>query len=391
MIQFLSFVLTSLISTTSFSSTICGDNKCEIKDLVQYCQADCKNKHEVEGIEIKLKKITSGARGIVAGDQILITGMSFENGLSKIVLERYDTKTLQHISTTSLYERKTTRQGDVGNPVLLHLKDKRLLLAFRDHNNPDLDMPYNLRSITSINGGHQWTEQIANKFGLIAQSAYGLWEPFLYFNRHGDISVVYAKERPPKDCPNHKGTPQDIALAISIDDGENWQQHKIVATKGVSRDGVPSVASSKDGKFILAFESWQKEECGKSKPQLTIRYMKSSDGLDWSSRTDLINPKEYKRNGEQATWPFALPISDNRFAIAYTTDKTNVVDKINRRYDAMIAIQRTEDSWQHFTIFDDSLQSTPYRFPSLIKLDGERVIYLNSRESKFKVIKVQAQ
>ena len=146
-----------------------------------------------------------------------------------------------------------------GNSVPLDFTSTELsFYVSRDHGKT-----WEFRS--SVAKGGPPIEQNFNALGPV-------WEPNIYLNKYGDLTIAYTDERPHTD-PRFN---QTLCLTTSKDGGMTWSDVKYTVTipDRAMRPGMPVVARMGNGKFIMVYEIV-------GKPCCDIYYKLSDDGVDW--------------------------------------------------------------------------------------------------------------
>ena len=108
-----------------------------------------------------------------------------------------------------------------------------------------------------------------------------VWEPFLYLNGDGDLTVVYTDERPHTDRRYN----QTLALAVSKDGGKTWGEQKMVCAipDGEQRPGMAIVTRLPNGRYFMCYEIVCFALCKEpgDAPTCDIYCRTSDDGVDW--------------------------------------------------------------------------------------------------------------
>ena len=99
-----------------------------------------------------------------------------------------------------------------------------------------------------------------------------VWEPNIYIDARGGISVAFTDERP-HDDPRYN---QTLALTRSEDGGRTWSEpvYTVKIPDRAMRPGMPVVARMGNGKYIMAYEIVGKPDCD-------IYFKLSDDGIFW--------------------------------------------------------------------------------------------------------------
>lgn len=312
-----------LFSVPTLTYSGCGDNVCGKGEDTRTCSRDCNNL----GTPSEEYFVGNGPaiRGAPFRKGMVVGSVVTENKKAVLQFSIYDVN-LKLLFKTDVLSRELTGKGELGNPHPLVGPDGVIYLAFRDHKLSGVSEPsYRLRVIKSQDNGRSWDylDDLNSRDGFIDSGPEGLWEPFLYFDAENVMRVVYAKERAERVCTSHRGKKQDIVVRQSRDQGKTWSAEHIVASEGVSRDGVPAVTRLKDGSFVVVFESWQSSVCGRANPNLLIRSMQSPDGIEWKERNVVFDPYLYSAGRSLATWPFISVLKDGRALVSFTSNYRN--------------------------------------------------------------------
>lgn len=308
----------ALIACSNQVEARCGDGQCSPSESVSTCSKDC----EVP-VPSRVVEVNNGPsiRGVADRAGLLVGTVHVRERQAVLQLSMYDEK-LNAVVHHTILSRPVTGKGELGNPHPLRGPAGGLYMAFRDHQLDDENNPvYQLRVVRSVDEGKTW-QYLNDGYGIIDRSGVGLWEPFLYFDSKHQLRVVYAKERADRLCARQGGEKQDIVMRISKDLGKTWTDERIVSGDGISRDGVPAVTRLKDGSFLAVFESWQNGTCGQSNPNLLIRSMQSSDGIDWTNRQVVFDPYTTGKKSI-ATWPSITISKDGRALVSFTSNFGN--------------------------------------------------------------------
>jgi hypothetical protein len=221
----------------------------------------------------------------------------------------------------SIFVSTTTAQRGshfLGNMSTKQLKSGRLITAYRSHTKENNSTSQNewdwfiLRTKISDDNGKTWQE-----WGIIDRRTgvgnLGTWEPHIVepSKRPGILQAYFAAERPASlKCPNDSSVAQDIVLAESKDGGATWKTVGPVISRGVSREGVPSVVELKDGSLLAAFETFKDGSCGSKSRQIIPGLAHSNDGgLTWKY---LPSADSYTVAGAHQGWAHIIGLADGR-------------------------------------------------------------------------------
>ncbi len=146
-----------------------------------------------------------------------------------------------------------------GNSVPLDFKSTALdFYISRDHG-----ITWEFRS--TIAAGGPPVEQNFEELGPV-------WEPCIYLNADGDLTVAFTDERPHTD-PRFN---QTLALSVSEDGGKSWGEaiYTVTVPDRALRPGMPVVSRMGNGKYIMVYEIV-------GYPCCDIYFKLSDDGVDW--------------------------------------------------------------------------------------------------------------
>jgi len=209
----------------------------------------------------------------------------------------------------------TRSRGDCDNMFLLELSRKVgdaavpvVLAAFRNH---DLDahgnpIYFRITISQSLDGGRSWKflSQAYEK-----PAPFGLWEPFLRLNEHGDTQLYFSQELAADD--------QDTMQAVSSDRGQTWSRPTAVTgTRERLRDGMVGIADLHDhgGRMtsVMVFETTRygnfSVECAVSR----------DDGRTFGNRQLVYMSAGGKRN---AGAPQIAAFADGTLVVTFMTDE----------------------------------------------------------------------
>lgn len=403
MIKLFAFVLLYALLSPGAQSG-CGDNVCGLGEDTLYCPQDCPQlkKQSQESV------VGPGpaVRGVAYKDGMAVTSVINDKTKSILQFTVYDSSLKRVMSRDILFRENSG--GALGNPQPLISPGGDIYVAFRDHDyGTRSTAKYKLRLVKSRDGGRTW--DFVNDDDLLGQidvSQHGLWEPFLFFDAKGLLRVVYAKERGDKVCPAHKGVKQDIVSRVSHDSGKTWSDERVVASEGVSRDGVPFVTKLSDGSFLLVFESWQSSACGNANPNLLIRSMRSADGVIWSKRDVVFDPYTHANGRALATWPSISLLKDGRALVSFTSNfrsvsSDSVLDgrpEEVKNYDVFV-MASTGGAGLEKLSWDENSRAIAYeyaeterqsnRYASSVVLSDGRVVVFSGMPARFVVMELE--
>lgn len=166
--------------------------------------------------------------------------------------------------------------GDLPAGTLLFAGNSIPMQAFADDNPPDF-IGTELQLYISRDHGKTWEYRSSFAYGGVPKEynwdCLGpVWEPFLYLNAYGDLTVVYSDEKPHTDHILN----QCLAVVSSPDGGKTWGESKLVVAipDGLRRPGMAIVTKLPNGRYFMCFEIVNDENCG-------IFYKLSDDGMDF--------------------------------------------------------------------------------------------------------------
>ncbi|RYG24881.1 exo-alpha-sialidase [bacterium] len=179
-------------------------------------------------------------------------------------------------------------QADLGDGNLVRLRDGRLLCVFRrNHHGSTPD--YAIEVAESRDGGRTWkkhsTVEAVRPEG--PGPSRGLWAPFLFVTRKGDIQCYYDDEH----LPWKSGVSGHQWIVMKTWRGGQWASPTVVAreSEGLSRDGMATVAETSPGRLLCVVEAVRAE-----RPHAgVLRGFASSDvGRTWGAPSTVYAPKE---------------------------------------------------------------------------------------------------
>ncbi len=121
-----------------------------------------------------------------------------------------------------------------------------------------------------------------------------VWEPFLYLNAEGNLTVVYTDERPHAD----RRFNQTLAVAVSKDGGRTWGEQSMVCAipDGEQRPGMAIVTRLPNGRYFMCYEivCFAARTPQGETPTCDVYCRFSDDGVDWG------DPENWGRRIESA-------------------------------------------------------------------------------------------
>jgi hypothetical protein len=390
--------------------SVCGNGICQIGENSNLCPLDCRRLVPTSRADLIADR-SQAPRGARLPDGSLLVGVK------RTLSNRNVIQALARDQLNGNWDVRGTVEenigvglSDLGNPMPFVDRNGRLLMAFRDHilSAEEGKGEYQLRIEYSDDKGHTWTRWDAGGGGVIDRSSYGIWEPFLYYDAQGELRVVYAKERDRQYCRNRLVEKQDIVTKVSRDGGKSWTDEDVVASAGLSRDGVPSVARLRDGSYVLVFESWRNERCDELNPRLVIRSMRSRDGVKWDKRSVVYMPlpapdtSSGSNESPVASWPYAIRLRDGRLLVLFTTDENSLdsgmkLSATERSYDVKYMLTKNEASYEHIEwevpqarmAYATKEQGGSIRYPSAVELDSGNVMIMFARPARYGILELR--
>lgn len=396
-------------SVHSAGSADCGDGICQRGESPAVCPVDCGRLSSSSNGAGLIVDASLAPRGVALPDGGLLLGVKRTIGRRNVIQAIAGKPGGAWVIRGVVEENMSPKKADLGNPSPFFDKDGRVLMAFRDHLSAAAGVTYQLRVEYSDDKGVTWNRWNSGDDGLIDRSAFGLWEPFLYRDAYGDLRVVYAKERAPQPCNGRPVEKQDVVMKVSRDGGRSWGDEQIVASAGLSREGVPTVAQLRDGSYVLVFESWRNETCQTLNPRLVIRYMQSRDGAQWGNRKLLYSPAPlHESPGSRlhdypiASWPFAIRLQDGRLLVLFTTnenhpDPDGKFAQGEKSYDIKYRLTKYEASYEDVeweevparTAYARSVADDDVRFASAVELNDRALVFLFARPARYKAFELR--
>jgi len=154
--------------------------------------------------------------------------------------------------------------------------DNNLLVAYRHHDGNGTGRVYRIQVSLSVNAGMQWSP-----LATIVSGPTGVWEPFLFNNQDGNLTVAYSAELT-------NGGEQDIVFQRSPDGGASWTPVMSRIHAAGCRNGMPGVTRAADGTLFVIFE-----QLTFATNQFTVQSMRSfDDGLTWTQAATVYAPPQ---------------------------------------------------------------------------------------------------
>lgn len=173
------------------------------------------------------------------------------------------------------------RCGDLPAGTIVFSGNSVPLQAFAPDNPPDF-IGTELQFYISRDHGKTWEYRSSYAYGGVPKEynfdCLGpVWEPFIYVNAYGDLTIVFTDEKPHTD----RSLNQTLAVISSSDGGKTWGEAKLIVAipDGIRRPGMAIVTKLPNGKYFLTYEvvndAWQ-----------GIHYKISDDGMDFGDPAD---------------------------------------------------------------------------------------------------------
>ena len=167
-------------------------------------------------------------------------------------------------------------------PLDFHATELQLYIS-RDHGRT-----WEYRSSYAIGGPP--VEQNFDELGPV-------WEPFIYLNKEGDITIVFTDERPHTD----RRLNQTLAVISSKDGGKTWGEENLVVAipDGVHRPGMAIVTQLPNGKYFMCYEIVGEPDCD-------VHFKMSDDGMDFGDPASWGTRPETKEGKFVGSMPYCL-------------------------------------------------------------------------------------
>ncbi len=166
--------------------------------------------------------------------------------------------------------------GDLPAGTLVFSANAVPLQAFAPGNAPDF-IGTELQFYVSRDFGKTWDYRSSFAYGGVPveynwDCLGPVWEPFIYINAYGDITVAFTDERPHSDGKLN----QTLAVIASNDGGRTWGEEKLVVAipDRIHRPGMAIVTRLPNGKFFMCYEI---VNC----PNQDVYFKISDDGMDF--------------------------------------------------------------------------------------------------------------
>ncbi|AZP03569.1 exo-alpha-sialidase [Jeotgalibaca ciconiae] len=175
-------------------------------------------------------------------------------------------------------ERDTTysKKGDILLAGILKPEDEsKTVLAI--YKSSDLGKTWSLLSIVDEGGPADYDPSPDS-------TTTPIWEPALYLNGNGDLSVYYSDERQKND-----DILQALVMKTSTDGGKTWGalSNVVAVPNKHDRPGMLTMTQLPDNTFIASYEVVNKPSMTENFAQVYIK--KSNDGINWNAN-DLGTP-----------------------------------------------------------------------------------------------------
>ncbi len=166
--------------------------------------------------------------------------------------------------------------GDLPAGTILFAGNSIPLQAFEKDNPPDF-VGTELQLYISRDHGRTWEYRSSFAYGGVPveynwDCLGPVWEPFIYLNAYGDITIVYSDEKLHTDHIFN----QCLAVTSSSDGGKSWSDSRLVVAipDGHRRPGMAIVTKLPNGKYFMCYEIVNDPDEG-------IYFKISDDGLDY--------------------------------------------------------------------------------------------------------------
>lgn len=197
--------------------------------------------------------------------------------------------------------------GDLPAGTIVFSGNSVPLQAFAPDNPPDF-IGTELQFYISRDHGKTWEYRSSYAYGGVPiernWNALGpVWEPFIYINAYGDITIVFTDERPHSD----ERYDQTLAVISSKDGGKTWGEEKLVVAipdrwkiwkdengnpiNAGHRPGMAIVTRLPNGKYFMCYEIVAEPDCD-------VYFKISDDGMDF---------------GDPASWGTRPQTKDGKF------------------------------------------------------------------------------
>lgn len=183
--------------------------------------------------------------------------------------------------------------GDLPAGTILFSGNSIPMQAFAPDNPPDF-VGTELQLYVSRDHGKTWEYRSTFTHGGVPveynwDCLGPVWEPFIYINAYGDLTVVYSDEKPHTD----RILNQCLAVISSPDGGKTWGEPKLVVAipDGNRRPGMAIVTNLPNGKYFMCYEIVNDPDQG-------IHFKISDDGMDFG------DPALYGTRAETADGKF---------------------------------------------------------------------------------------
>lgn len=198
-----------------------------------------------------------------------------------------------------------------------------------------------------------------------------IWEPVIYLNGQGNLSIYYSDERQ-KD----NGVLQALVMRSSADGGKTWGRlHNVVAIPNkADRPGMFTMTQLPDKSFIAAYEVVNRPSFTKNFAQVFVK--KSVDGVDWNA-DDLGSPVYDNSHRTPGSSPSIAWIDDGsengKIVIA---SKWSINSEVNLEQNQNLFVsENLGEAWTKeplpvsFSSLDDTAHNTAYSQSIILSAD----------------------
>lgn len=166
--------------------------------------------------------------------------------------------------------------GDLPAGTVLFAGNSIPMQAFEKDNPPDY-IGTELQLYVSRDHGRTWEYRSSFAYGGVPveynwDCLGPVWEPYIYLNAYGEITIVYSDEKPHTE----RILNQCLAVTSSSDGGRTWSDSRLVVAipDGNRRPGMAIVTKLPNGKYFMCYEIVNDPDEG-------IYYKISDDGMDY--------------------------------------------------------------------------------------------------------------
>lgn len=211
-----------------------------------------------------------------------------------------------------------------------------------------------------------------------------IWEPALYLNGNGDLSIYYSDERQKDD-----DVLQALVMKTSTDGGKTWGalSNVVAVPNKYDRPGMLTMTKLPDDTFIAAYEVVNKPSMEENFAQVYVK--KSVDGINWNEN-DLGTPVYSNDGRAPGSSPSITWIDDgspNGKILIASKWGMNSLPALEDNQNFYVNKNLGEGVWEReplpltFSSLDDSAHNTAYSQSIIMSADSQQVFQIVTVEN----------